>query len=56
MRGPPSLFPRACQAWSKVQKVVDRERAAVADKIDKVAKEMAEARQYQAALEARVAK
>ena len=44
------------EAWAKVQKVVDRERALVADKVDKVSKDMAETRKYQAEIEARIAK
>ena len=42
------------EAWAKVQKVVDRERALVADKVDKVSKDMAETRKFQADIEARI--
>lgn len=43
------------EAWAKVQKVIDHERSAVADKVDKVAHDMAAAKQAQAELTARVA-
>jgi hypothetical protein len=43
------------EAWAKVQKVIDRERSTVADQVDKVAHDIAAAKQAQAELTARVA-
>jgi len=42
------------EAWAKVQKVIDQERSVVADKVDKVAHDIAAAKQAQAELTERV--
>jgi len=44
------------EAWSRVQKVVDKERSSMTEKVDKVAADMATTRQRQTELEGRMVK